>query len=230
MAKRFTDTTKYKKPFIRGLQGAYKVLWDYLYHDCDHAGIWIKDFEIAQIYIGSDLPVNETDALKYFNSDKKRIIQIDNNTKWFLPDFIEFQYGELKEVNRAHASVIAILKKHKLYGKGLTRSLQGRKDKDKDKDKDKYTEEFETFWDKYPNKTGKGKAFDSWKKLKPSINLVISSLNWQIKSKEWLKDDGQYIPHPTTYLNQKRWEDSPKNDDPKIWSVPKSYWDKQLND
>ena len=59
MAKRFTDTEKYRKPFLRGLQGAYKLLWDFLYHDCNHAGIWIKDFEIAQIYIGNDMPINE---------------------------------------------------------------------------------------------------------------------------------------------------------------------------
>ena len=138
MAKRFTDTQKYHKPFIRGLQGAYKVLWDYLYHDCDHAGIWIVDFEIAQIYIGKDLPVNKSDAIKYFNSGEKRIIEINKGTKWFIPSFIEFQYGELNPENRAHKSVINILKKYNLYSdnKGLISSLQGAKDKDKDKDKD----------------------------------------------------------------------------------------------
>ena len=47
--KRFTDTDKYKKPFIRGLKGAYKLLWDYLYHECDNAGVWIDDFDVAQI-------------------------------------------------------------------------------------------------------------------------------------------------------------------------------------
>ena len=77
MAKRFTDTNKYKKPFIRGLQGAYKLLWDYLYHDCDHAGIWIVDFDIAQVYLGADMPVNRADALKFFNKDEVRIIEID---------------------------------------------------------------------------------------------------------------------------------------------------------
>ena len=132
MAKRFTDTNKYKKPFIRGLQGAYKVLWDYLYHDCDHAGIWIVDFEIAQIYVGSDLPINKADALKFFNESEKRIVEIDHGTKWFIPSFISFQYGELKESNRAHNSVINILK-----NKGLISSLQGAKDMDKVKDKDK---------------------------------------------------------------------------------------------
>lgn len=138
MAKRFTDTDKYKKPFIRGLKGPYKLLWDYLYHDCNHAGIWIVDFDIAQIYIGSDMEINISEALIFFNDGEKRIIQIDNNSKWFIPSFIDFQYGELNENNRAHNSVITILKKYKLYNsKGLIRSLQGRKDKDKDKDMDK---------------------------------------------------------------------------------------------
>ena len=142
MAKRFTDTNKYKKPFIRGLQGAYKLLWDYLYHDCDHAGIWIVDFEVAQIYIGKDMPVNKKDALKYFNDGEKRIIEIDEGSKWFIPSFIFFQYGILSENNRAHNSVISILRKYKLYNdKGLASSLNGAIVKDKDKDKVKEREQ-----------------------------------------------------------------------------------------
>lgn len=134
MAKRFTDTNKYKKPFIRGLQGAYKLFWDYLYHECDHAGIWIVDFEIAQLYIGKDMPINKEDALKYFNKGEKRIIEVDNGLRWFIPSFIEFQYGELNEENRAHNSVISILKKYNQYKKNkpLKSPLQGGKDMDKD--------------------------------------------------------------------------------------------------
>ena len=139
MSKRFTDTTKYKKPFIRSLKGAYKLFWDYLYHDCDHAGIWIVDFEIAQIYIGKDMPINYTDAIKYFNKDEQRIIEIENGKKWFIPSFIIFQYGELTVSNRAHNSVIQILDRYHLLdnNKHLLCPLQGAKDKDKDKDMDK---------------------------------------------------------------------------------------------
>ena len=137
MANIFTDTNKYKKPFIRSLKGPYKVLWDYLYHDCDHAGIWIVDFDIAQIYIGSDLPVNKDEALKLFNSDEVRIIEFDNSTKWFIKSFIEFQYGILNEKNRVHNSIIQILSKYNLLNyKPLISPLQGVKDMDKDKDKD----------------------------------------------------------------------------------------------
>jgi hypothetical protein len=142
MAKRFTDTNKYKKPFIRGLEGPYKLLWDYLYHDCDHAGIWVVDFKIAQIYIGEDMPVNRKDALKYFNDGEKHIIEIDNRKKWFIPSFIDFQYGELHEGNRAHNSVLNILKKYnllkivKLQNKPLVSPLEGAMDMDKVLNKD----------------------------------------------------------------------------------------------
>ena len=136
MAKRFTDTNKYKKPFTRGLQGAYKLLWDYLYHDCDHAGIWIVDFDIAQMYIGLDMKVNKVDALKYFNDGEVRVIEFAEGKKWFIKPFIEFQYGDLNPKNRVHQSVIKSLSKENLYdnNKGYTSPLQGVKDKDKDKE------------------------------------------------------------------------------------------------
>ena len=129
MAKRLTDTDKYKKHFFRGLQGAYKLLWDYLYHSCDHAGIWHVDFEVAQIYLGKDMLVNEKDSLEYFG---KKIIVFDDGQKWFIPSFIEFQYKNLNPANKVHNSVIDILNRE-----GLLSSLNGAKDKDKDKLKDK---------------------------------------------------------------------------------------------
>jgi hypothetical protein len=149
VAKRFTDTNKYKKPFIRSLQGAYKLLWDFLYHDCDHAGIWIVDFEIAQTYVGNDMPVNKAEALRLFNSDEIRIIEIDGGKKWFVPSFIEFQYGVLSEKNRAHINVISVLRKHFLLNKDLsikkekplTSPLQGAKEKEQEQEKGKELED-----------------------------------------------------------------------------------------
>ena len=135
MAKRFTDTQKYKKPFLRGLPGAYKIFWDYLYHECDHAGIWIVDFEIAQIYVGMDMPIAKENALKFFNKDEERVIVLNGGSKWFIPSFIEFQYGELNVNNRVHNSVIQILNRYKLLNnKGLISPIEGVKDKDMDKE------------------------------------------------------------------------------------------------
>lgn len=138
MSKRFTDTDKYKKPFIKSLPGAYKLFWDYLYHDCSFAGIWEVDFEIAQIKIGKDMPISEQKALELFNADKSdpKIIIFDDGKKWFIPSFIEFQYGKLNAKNRVHGVILKELNKYGLAPSDtpLNAPLDGAKDKDKDKD------------------------------------------------------------------------------------------------
>lgn len=131
MAKRFTDTEKWKKPFIRGLQGAYKLLWLYICDDCDHAGVWQVDLDVAQIRIGEKIDIN--DAIKSFGD---KIVVFDNGHKWFIPSFIEFQYPSgLNPENRAHNSIIILLEKYNLLDKNnkpLKSPLEGAMDMDKD--------------------------------------------------------------------------------------------------
>jgi hypothetical protein len=66
---------------------------------------------------------------------------------------------------------------------------------------------FDDFWYKYPKKVGKEAARKAWNKYNPEIIKVIDALNWQIQSKQWNKNDGEFIPNPATYLNQGRWMD-----------------------
>ena len=69
---------------------------------------------------------------------------------------------------------------------------------------------FERFWKAYPKKTGKDAALTAFKKRKPDdklLNEMIFALGQQKKSPEWLKDGGQFIPNPSTWLNQGRWKD-----------------------
>jgi hypothetical protein len=129
MAKRFTDSGKWNKPFLRGMKAPYKLLWLYILDECDHAGIWQVDFVVAQVKIGEKLKENE--AINFF-SDK--IFVFDRGQKWFIYDFIEFQYGELNPLNRAHNSVLKQLEKYGIdyENKPLTSPLEGRKDKDKE--------------------------------------------------------------------------------------------------
>lgn len=66
---------------------------------------------------------------------------------------------------------------------------------------------FTEFWQTYPRKVGKGAAQKAWDRLKPDLSAVLAALDWQTKQDAWTKDGGQFIPHPGTYLNQRRWED-----------------------
>lgn len=73
--------------------------------------------------------------------------------------------------------------------------------------------DFDQFWALYPRKVNKEKARQKFLKLKKdNLPLILDKLNQQIKSKEWEKDNGEYIPHPTTWINGKRWEDEIKQE------------------
>lgn len=39
------------------------------------------------------------------------------------------------------------------------------------------------------------------------LALMVTAIGRQRQSKDWIKDSGQYIPHPATWLNGRRWED-----------------------
>ena len=134
MSKRFTCTNKWQKKWFRGLSPLQKCFWLYLCDTCNHAGIWEVDFELASFFLGQRITLKDVEE-----TFKKQYVETEDSKKWFIKDFVDFQYGELNPENRAHLSVINILKKEGAY-KGLIRSLEGRKDKDKDKDKDKERE------------------------------------------------------------------------------------------
>jgi hypothetical protein len=71
---------------------------------------------------------------------------------------------------------------------------------------------FDAFWLAYPKKVGKGAACTAWKKLKMTDALfaeIMAAIEKQRKCKQWRKDGGQYVPNPSTWLNQGRWEDEP---------------------
>jgi len=73
---------------------------------------------------------------------------------------------------------------------------------------------FEHFWRAYPKRLGKGaaeKAFDkACGKGTAALEVLpklLKAIDAQRKTPQWLKDGGQYIPYPATWLNQRRWED-----------------------
>jgi predicted phage replisome organizer len=96
----------------------------------------------------------------------------------------------------------------------INNNIYGQDDLDQ-KEQEKFTkplweEQFEKFYKDYPKKVKKQDVKKWFKKNKPSSELfssMMSSLEQFRGSKDWLKEKGQYIPYPSTWLNQRRWED-----------------------
>jgi len=75
-----------------------------------------------------------------------------------------------------------------------------------------YPDDFERFWSAYPRKVGKRKAAEVWARLKksgelPPAKTLEFALETQAASLDWRREQGRFIPHPTTWLNRGQWED-----------------------
>lgn len=154
MANRYTDTKKWSRSWFRQLRWHQKLFWLYLCDYCDHAGIWIEDFETASLHVGHAV------SPKDYSAFGSRLRPLPDGKIW-VSRFVEFQYSvgplpedkKLNPANKVHLSVIQVLDKH-----GID-SAQWRKDGSpldlknnptpspfagsKDKEKDKYKEKEE---------------------------------------------------------------------------------------
>lgn len=124
----------------------YRMFWFALKDLCNHAGIWKPNKKNLEFKIGAPLDLEL--AQKLFNKGKQRI-RILKNGRWFIEDFITFQYGKyLNPKNRVHFSIL-----NEILSNGVdltsirgqlevnltsTRPQRGVKQGVKDKDKDIY--------------------------------------------------------------------------------------------
>lgn len=77
---------------------------------------------------------------------------------------------------------------------------------------EKDIDDFDLFWKQYPRKIGKQECMKIWlnpkkKKLRPHVEDILDTLAVHKISEDWIKDDGKYIPHPSTWLNRGGWDD-----------------------
>ncbi len=84
---------------------------------------------------------------------------------------------------------------------------------------------FDDFWKAYPKKTAKEKALAIWKRdgLDAIAQAIIDALLLVRVTEGWTKENGRYIPNPTTWLNGKRWEDELTVESPAIIKPENKY-------
>ena len=85
---------------------------------------------------------------------------------------------------------------------------------------DNKQKEFDQFWKAYPRKNAKLDAMKAWKqtkKVRPALPIVLAAIVHQKASREWLKQDGTFIPYPATWLRAGQWDDEVNtNDEPEV--------------
>lgn len=75
------------------------------------------------------------------------------------------------------------------------------------------TDEFDLFWDAFPKKKAKGDCRKAWKqtqKIRPPITELLAAIKAASHTEQWMRDDGQFIPYPATWLRREQWTDEHK--------------------
>jgi len=130
--KRFTDTDKWRDPWFRKLSAGAKLAFLFIVDNCDNAGVWDADMELANFSIGMEIP---WEKVRESLGERMEVLK---SGKWHLKKFVTFQCGELSEECKPHAAVIRLLNKHGIQrvSKGYPKGIHTLKEKDQDKEKD----------------------------------------------------------------------------------------------
>lgn len=134
---------------------------------------------------------------------EKSLLELDKNNVYNLDT------GCIHRIDKTSIDI-----DNNIYGQnegqnGLNSMGQNKVD-DPPEHKELWEEQFEKFYKAYPKKVKKQDVKKWFEKHTPSNELfssMINSLEQFRGSADWQKDGGQFIPYPTTWLNQKRWED-----------------------
>ena len=109
--------------------------------------------------------------------------------------------------------------------KDINNNKQNTKDKILNNKENILKEMFDRFWANYPKKIDKQGSYKAFKNIPNIENLLDKILKDINHKKQFQWGNVKYIPHPTTYLHQHRWEDEVEGqiDDVDEWY--KHYWD-----
>lgn len=165
-----------------------KIVRDTKYFDFDTVSIALELFKkLGLIY------EEENNVLKISEYND----MVGSETKW----------AEKKRIYRAKQNEIGHQKDNVLEEIDIEKEIDIEIDKDKDINIKLL---FNLFWKSYPKKLDKGRVEKWFVKNRPSkelVDLMIKQVERFKQTEQWKKEDGKYIPYPSTWLNAKCWED-----------------------
>jgi len=114
MAKRFTDSDKWKDEWFLTLNNDMRIVWLYLVDNCTIAGRLKKNFKLLNYYCNTEL--NPSSFQEIFTG---RVF--DLGEYYFIPKFLKFQYPQGLQSNKP---LIVGVRKELLQNNLIERTIQ----------------------------------------------------------------------------------------------------------
>lgn len=175
----------------------------------------------AQFDLGHLKESHMLNICKSYDEDVFSKFEIDSEGRFYnkrleLEAYKRKAYNESRRKNRSHMNNICRSYVPHMEDEDVNRDInRNKKDKESVRGKERVTSEdllmdeaFSRFWENYPRKVAKQMALKAWSKVKyQEIDQILTSLERFKTCDDWTRDGGQFIPHPATWLNGRRWED-----------------------
>lgn len=195
MAKRFTDTDLWEKEWFMQLSPKLKCLTRFIYDRCDGVGVWSPNWTMASMFIGEKVGIDDLAQI-----DEGKQFEVLENGKIFIPDFCEFQYGQLTEKCKPHIKWIRELKKHGLFervSKGYRKGINTLEEKEKEKEEEKdfgksenllsENEQSEVAASLMPHEKAKTLMLADEKHMRWQVNHLKQMFNHELTEAQWKK-------------------------------------------
>ena len=94
-----------------------------------------------------------------------------------------------------------------------TKQMESEKEKEKEKENEieceskRARERFEIFWNEFPKKTDKQRAWVVFQSVDVEMDVLLQGLRRQKMSEQWLEQGGRFVPRAADWLRDRRWED-----------------------
>jgi len=191
---------------IVALEPLVRLLYIALWCEADREGrlVWKpKTFKIRYF------PADEFD---YENACKTlieaKLILLYGEGLAYIPKFLDHQHINPRETPSKLPSFDASSTRRSRVGTGANLDMHAQVGRERKGTLDNASY-FNDFWLAYPKKIAKANAEKAFKKanVNGDFNKVMDALEKQKHSDQWKTENGKFIPHPATWINQRRWED-----------------------
>ncbi len=143
------------------------------------------------------------------DEDGRRIVLLDEDRPWGwrLVNYEHYRNVASREEKKRKDRERVAEKRNKNKGVASCRNeshtVANVAHTDTDTDTEKIDAQFATFWEQYPRKKDKKRSERLWGKLTDKErDLALEDIKTR-----FIDADQNFIPYPSTYLNNKRWED-----------------------
>lgn len=161
----------------------------------DKGSEWVWIHEMLSYQMGDDLKPNDNRI--------KHIIKLYHNIPESLIKSSFYEKYKEKYLLNLEAPLKPLISPFEANNNNNSNNNNNKKEKNIKKE----NPDFDSFWKAYPRKTAKKNAEQAWKKVSAPLDTILNAIERQKKLPQWTKDNGAFIPHPATWLNQERWND-----------------------